>query len=1045
MKQKFYTLLLTAVFGLTGMNAWAQSTYEIGTAQDLMDFAEVVNSGETDANAVLTADIDMSSLSSWTAIGDWNTGKVTSAFEGHFDGQGHTIKNFTFTSNKNYFGLFGIILPGCIIENFTIEGTITINSNYQCAGSVAAYAREETNPSTIRNVHSKVNINNESSHATARIGGILGCIPRNNAKTVIENCTYSGTLNAGNHSGNFGGILGYVQNNNTTYADITNCLFDGKIKSEFVVTGDTGAQCGGIVGYSNSGNTTIKNCLSIGTFEFEESNELNIGVFLGRLAGNNATLTNNYYKNTGILVVGSSSGGTPKGAAPIVVTDAQLASGEVAFLLNKSVSGGTNWFQTLAVPAFELGAQQTYTDVQYVGTINGDDNNPKTQTTDITIVNNGDNTINIVLKNFSVTINGVEATVDEISLDNVATSVGEDGLTHFDRENGSFTIPTTDLPPLYQALVAQGYVSFTDIPFTLHGKLNETQIFSEIDIFISSTLGNKNVHIVVGTDDFPTADTYPTPNGTAKVYVNGRQHCDGTAYEGTSYSNQNLGMTQDSHNYVDGFCTFCGALDETYMAANSDGFFEIANEKQLVWFAAYVNQVSVSANAILMNDIDMTGVAWTPIGNASVAYTGEFDGQGKSISNFNYAATTTHSGLFGNINGATVQNFSISGNLASNQNYCGVIGLSKGSSKVKGIHSSLNIDIQFKGWAGGVVGGADGYIVIEECSFDGTFDTHNYADSKGGILGYANGATIKNCLFSGTLTGEANQHYGGILGYVNNSAFGGVQNCLCIGSVTTTNSSHSGVAAIIGNINSSTTVDGIFNNYWLEGSSYAGNNGVNAAVAEAPIEVTAEQLASGEVTYKLGEAWSQFLGSDTHPKLGTYCPVFYVGAAGYATLFDNSYDWALNGDATAYIGTANGQYIHLTAIDDIPMCTAVIIKGTYYNMLPTTATSDVTANELLGTEEDTEADGTMYVLAKPEGMEIGFYRAETGSFIPARKAYYQSTSGVKGFLFTDDDATGISDVNANLNANNKIYNIAGQRLSKMQKGINIVDNKKVLY
>ena len=42
--------------------------------------------------------------------------------------------------------------------------------------------------------------------------------------------------------------------------------------------------------------------------------------------------------------------------------------------------------------------------------------------------------------------------------------------------------------------------------------------------------------------------------------------------------------------------------------------------------------------------------------------------------------------------------------------------------------------------------------------------------------------------------------------------------------------------------------------------------------------------------------------------------------------------------------------------------------------------------------------------------------------------------------------TGIAnlDANVNHNSNEPIYNLAGQRLSKMQKGINIVGGKKVL-
>ena len=550
-------------------------------------------------------------------------------------------------------------------------------------------------------------------------------------------------------------------------------------------------------------------------------------------------------------------------------------------------------------------------------------------------------------------------------------------------------------------------------------------------------------------DDFiaqaPKGDATPTPYGTSLVYANGSFNCDMTPKAGSDviYSNVNAAFVDD-HTFASGFCTVCGAINESWLTPNADGNIELGTLAQLKWFAAYVNQVNASANAILTGDIDMGGIEWTPIGNSSVAFTGKFDGQGKTITGFSQTATTTHNGLFGNINGATVQNFSISGSLTSDKNYCGVIGLSKGSSKVKGIHSSLNLDIQFKGWAGGVVGGADGFIVIEECTFDGTLDTHNFDDSKGGILGYANGATIKNCLFSGTIVGEAKQHYGGILGYVNNGSFGGVQNCLSIGSVTTTNTSHNGVAAIIGNMNTSTKVDGIFNNYWLTGSSYAGNNGAKAPDAEAPFEVTAEQLASGEVAYKLGSAWSQLLGTDAVPTLYSNTPVSYVGNAGYATLYDTTTGYNLNGDVKAYAAVLNNTWLELSEIPSIPESTPVVLKGGYYNKLAADLPAINVANDLKGTDADTAADGSMYILAN--GADgIGFYQA-TGT-IPAGKAYFQSTSGVKTFFFEGDDATGINEVNGQWSMVNgqSIYSLAGQRIQKMQKGINIVGKKKVLY
>ncbi|MBQ8454038.1 MAG: hypothetical protein IJ537_01665 [Bacteroidaceae bacterium] len=1029
MKQKLYSLFLAAAFSLLTVSAWADD-YEIATAQDLADFAATVNGGETDANAVLTADIDMSELDSWTAIGDWGlvSGTSSASYKGHFDGQGHTIKNFNFDVAHNYYGIFGVVSTGALIENFTVEGNITVSGNIGYAAGVVAYARDKT--PTIRNVHSKVNISSTSTAGTPRMGGVVGGCPGQNSKVIIDRCTYSGTLNANDKGGNYGGIIGYILNNTNVSADITNCLFDGKLQGTI---NSNGAQYGGIIGYTRKGIVSVKNCLSLGTFEYEEGNAMNIGQFIGRLAFDDntsgCTFDNNYYVDNGYELYGTSSGGAANGDVPVKVTAEQLASGEIAFKLNGDQSE-INWYQALKNTVF--------TAQQYVVTANGTKRDPQNANTILTENDRG--SYDFILPDFVLHTNSTDIPVGDVVLEDV--TIEDDGTFS---KTGTFNVPDENIPSSMAAF--KSYLQ--NIPYTLSGKVNGDKLYANInDINVTlPVLGAYAISVEVGTDNFeakaPTGDAYPAPQGTDVVYANGSFNCDMTPKEGSTiiYSNTDASII-DAHSFADGFCTVCGALDENYMAANAEGFFEIANEKQLVWFATYVNEVNAAAKGTLTDNIALTK-AWTnPIGNASVAYTGKFDGQGKAITGFDQTATTTHNGLFGNINGATVQNFSISGSLTSDKNYCGVIGLSKGSSKVKGIHSSLNLDIQFKGWAGGVVGGADGYIVIEECSFDGTLDTHNFDDSKGGILGYANGATIKNCLFSGTIVGEAKQHYGGILGYVNNNAFGGVQNCLSIGSVTTTNTSHNGVAAIIGNMNTSTKVDGIFNNYWLTGSSYAGNNGAKAPDAEAPFEVTAEQLASGEVAYKLGAAWSQLLGTDNTPVLGTDAPVSYVGDAGYATLYDTTTGYTLNGDVKAYVAVLNSTWLDLSEIDNIPAGTPVILKGSYYNKLAADLPAINVANDLKGTDADTTADGTMYILANGSDG-IGFYKA-TGT-IPAGKAYYQSTSGAKAFFFDGDDATGIDEIVNGKSLNGKCYNLAGQRIQKMQRGINIVGSKKILY
>lgn len=62
------------------------------------------------------------------------------------------------------------------------------------------------------------------------------------------------------------------------------------------------------------------------------------------------------------------------------------------------------------------------------------------------------------------------------------------------------------------------------------------------------------------------------------------------------------------------------------------------------------------------------------------------------------------------------------------------------------------------------------------------------------------------------------------------------------------------------------------------------------------------------------------------------------------------------------------------------------------------------------------------------------------------RAYFDIPAGteVKGFVF-ENGATAITEITENTENSEPIYNLAGQRLNKAQKGINIVNGKKVLY
>lgn len=106
----------------------------------------------------------------------------------------------------------------------------------------------------------------------------------------------------------------------------------------------------------------------------------------------------------------------------------------------------------------------------------------------------------------------------------------------------------------------------------------------------------------------------------------------------------------------------------------------------------------------------------------------------------------------------------------------------------------------------------------------------------------------------------------------------------------------------------------------------------------------------------------------------------------------------------------------------------------------------VEANDLKAATEAVTADGKQYVLAsKTSG--VGFYKMKEGVTIPAGKAYLEVSgdSNAKEFfsLFDDGGTTAISSVAAESRAE-AFYTLQGVKTTKPQKGLYIVNGKKVI-
>ena len=174
-----------------------------------------------------------------------------------------------------------------------------------------------------------------------------------------------------------------------------------------------------------------------------------------------------------------------------------------------------------------------------------------------------------------------------------------------------------------------------------------------------------------------------------------------------------------------------------------------------------------------------------------------------------------------------------------------------------------------------------------------------------------------------------------------------------------------------------------------------------------------------------------------------------VTDAGYATFVaEKNLEIPTDVLVEVFAVTVEGSYASLQPIvGNIPAGEAVLVKASAgdYNFLSAQTADPIRVNKLVAATTDVTADGTQYVLANG-ASGIGFYQATPGSTIPAGKAYLVVTAaGVKPFYGFEDDATGIEMVNGQSSmVNDPIFNLAGQRLQKMQRGINIIGGKKVL-
>ena len=315
----------------------ANGVYEIGNAGQLYWFAQLVDGGELDANAVLTADITVNAEGEerkWNAIGS-NAKK----YSGTFDGQGFTVSGLFYDNDKTtggYVGLIASLDEGGLVKN------VTVADSYLCGYRFLGAIVGQNVGGTIENCR---NENTTVTGSGSNIGGIVG----GNSGTVTG-CSSSGEISsdAGNNLGGIAGTNAGIIELSYNEGDITSsCCSDehcvGGIAGENLggtirncyntgAISNKGTASGGIVGKADQG--TIEACHNVG----EVSGKADVGGIVGK-AYNNPAVENCHNLSD--------------------ESAAQFASGEITYLLNGSTSEGELvWKQTIGsddYPKFQGG------------------------------------------------------------------------------------------------------------------------------------------------------------------------------------------------------------------------------------------------------------------------------------------------------------------------------------------------------------------------------------------------------------------------------------------------------------------------------------------------------------------------------------------------------------------------------------------------------------------------------------------------------------------------------------------------------------------
>lgn len=332
--------------------------YQIKTFAHLDNVRKkLVKDAETMVYFKMVDDIDMSDQS-WTMY-NGSTGNV---YKYDFDGNDHTISNFTYTETSGA-SFFGAITGGSKVHDLKFNkvvlsdeeggsnsvGTVSYNiiegeiDNVDITDATITSATSNSNNTGTGAIASRLytgsisncDVENLTMITTAeRVGGIIG-VNATNGNTIencsvtnatisgkyctagivgrssstptitIKNCKLLGTNTITGTSKRVGGILG----ENGGGASIEGCKVNASLTTSWTESsGDKAAFVGGILGYAK-GNATVKKCFMSGNVTTDKSNARAAGGIVGGSDQNNTYLIQECAYLGGEIISGGRAGG----------------------------------------------------------------------------------------------------------------------------------------------------------------------------------------------------------------------------------------------------------------------------------------------------------------------------------------------------------------------------------------------------------------------------------------------------------------------------------------------------------------------------------------------------------------------------------------------------------------------------------------------------------------------------------------------------------------------------------------------------------------